>query len=697
MSGTGAVHLLDGTNVTAAGDNSGFSGAFNIDNGATLTAGAQRNLGSAAIANAGTVALDGYNGALSNNVSGAGAVHLLNGANVTAAGDNSGFSGTFNIDSGTTLTAGAQQNLGAAAIVNGGQLAVNTTTDWRLGNAVSGVGDLIKEGTGRLTVGDALTYSGKTDVQAGTLIVGDAATPGVTLGAQGAGTVTVRQGATLAGLGTVSGQVLNAGTVSAFNTLSGPSAAAGTLTLANGLVNSGTVNLAGTSVGNQLVVKNGYVGNAGTVVLNTVMGSDNAATDKLVIDGGNASGNTALVVKHAGGNGAQTTQGIRVVQTANGGTTDANAFSLSPSSDGYRSGFDSIVSGRYDYRLQRGGTNGVANDWYLTSQSQQNPQSLQSPQLRPEVGSYLSNRQFAQTMQFHTLHDRSGQATGGGDAAQGAADDAGAWANVAGKVASRSGAGGLDVSDTSYIVRAGTDVLRASDGGEGRVRVGVMGAYGSDNSRAGREGLNSSGSVDGYNAGVYATWYGNRDVLFGPYADSWVMYGTFNNKVSGQGLPTERYQSSNLAASVEGGYSFQIYQGENARVFLQPQAQVIVSSYHANTHTEQNGTVVSGQSGTSVTTRVGVRLFGSVKDGAIGRGEMLPFTELNWWHGPASQSIAFDGVAVTDGMPADRVEGKIGLQGKVSKAVTVWGGLGFEVGTRNYAAGNAQLGLKYTW
>ncbi len=726
LAGAGQLNVNGGL-LDVQGANTGLMAATSIVSGATVQLNDAAGLGSGAIADAGTLVLNGATGTLANAISGAGAVNLANGANVTATGDNGSFSGQFATAAGTALTVAEAKNLGTATVANEGQLVVNTATDWTLANAVSGTGDLVKQGAGTLTAGDALAYTGKTDIQAGTLIVGDAAKPNVTLGGAGAGSVTVAQGATLAGLGTVNGQVLNAGTVSALNVLPGHAAeAAGIFTLANGMANSGTVNLAGASVGNQLVVKGDYVGNNGQVILGTVKGDDSSATDKLVIDGGRASGNTALVIKHAGGNGAQTNQGIRLVETRNGATTDTTAFNLSAASDGYRAGVGTIAAGPYDYSLKRGGNGGVINDWYLSSVGTTcdtnsklcpqppvpptpgptpdptpiNPDVIPAPDpapsYRPEVGSYLNNRLFAQTMQFHTLHERQSQAPGlvGKDLSQ--SSDANAWVRVVGKTSNRAGAGSMDLSDTSYLVHAGGDVLRFSDGGDGSIRIGAMGAYGSSNNRADNGNLTSRGTVDGYNLGVYGTWYGNNDILSGPYVDSWVMYGKFNNKVNGQGLPTESYKSSNLAASLEAGYSFPIYSSGNTRMYIEPQGQVIVSDYRADNHTEQNGTVVSGQSGTSVTTRLGVRLHGDVLDDA-GMKQMRPFAEVNWWHGPGSQSVMFDGVTVRDGLPANRIEGKVGLQGNLTKAVSVWGAVGFEAGANDYTAGKAQVGIKYSW
>ena len=464
------------------------------------------------------------------------------------------------------------------------------------------------------------------------------------------------------------------------------------------------------NLGQTLTVKGNYTGISGSKLsLETFFGGDSSPTDKLAIDGGNASGTTALVIRRAGGNGAQTTQGIRVVQTLNGATTNPTAFTLSSLSTGYRVGVGSIVAGAYDYSLIRGGVGGVANDWYLTSIGNQCSSNsalcpavdvgapvATKPALRPEVGSYLNNRLFAQTMQFHSLHERQGQAPGliSNNLNQGS--DANVWVRLVGKTSGRSGADGMDLSDTSYLVHAGGDVLRMKGGRDGSVRVGVMAAYGSGNNQASNGRLSSRGTVDGYNAGLYGTWYGNRDILSGPYVDSWLMFGTFQNKVSGQGLPTERYNARNLAASLEGGYSFPIHDDGTNRMFLEPQAQVIVSNYRADVHTEQNGTVVSGQSGTSVTTRLGLRLHSDVKD-RIGMGQMRPFAEVNWWHGPGSQSVSFDGAAIRDDLPANRLEGKVGLQGNLTKAISVWGTVGFEVGARDYTAGKVQAGVKYSW
>jgi outer membrane autotransporter protein len=208
--------------------------------------------------------------------------------------------------------------------------------------------------------------------------------------------------------------------------------------------------------------------------------------------------------------------------------------------------------------------------------------------------------------------------------------------------------------------------------------------------------LSAKQSVEGFSAGVYGTWRGNHNMPTGPYVDTWLMYGTFNNRVTGQGLASESYRSRNLAASLEGGYAFQIFDSANVKQYLEPQVQVIYSNYGANDHTEANGTVVSGMGANSVTTRVGVRLRGDMLDDA-GSTKASPFAELNWWHGPSSQSMQFDNTLVNATLPANRGEFKVGLQGNVTKNLSLWGSAGVLTDMGSYTEGRFQAGVRYRW
>ena len=782
LTGSGQLNVAAGE-LDVQGANSTLTAKTSISVDATVKLDDAAGLGNGTIANEGTLSLDGAGGMLANAVSGTGAVNLLNGSTVTAAGDSRGFSGTFNVASDSTLTVAEANNLGTAEVVNEGKLVVNDATDWTMANTVSGIGTLVKEGTGALTVTGANIYTGGTQQNEGTLVLGNANALGTGTLAMAGGTkldfldsyaidnaITLSGDATInvdgeltttlagvitdgtapgtlekAGTGTLvlgnasntySGATnvlegtLQAGATNAFSANSEVSVASGaTLDLAGmnqtiaGLTNGGTVAMGANSApGTVLTVKGDMVGSGGAIVMNTTLGDDTSATDRIVLDGGHASGSTELVLKHDDSDGAQTTRGINLVQTQNGATTDVNAFSLSSLSDGYREGIGSIVAGAYDYSLKRGGNGGTADDWYLVSgigvrdedlpgRDEEPPvrdeepsvrdeePPVREPSLRPEVGSYLDNRQTAMTMQFHTLHDREAQPLGASDAANGQPGpltDAKSWARVQGTVGERGIANGLNSTGTSYLLHAGTDVARFDVGGTGSLNLGVMGQYGNSSGSTSNGQLSSKQSVQGFSAGVYGTWRGNRNLPTGPYVDTWLMYGAFRNSVTGQGLASESYRSRNLAASVEGGYAFQIFDSANVKQYIEPQVQVIYSNYTAKDHTEANGTVVSGMGANSVTTRVGVRLHGEVFDDA-GVAKASPFAELNWWHGPSSRSMQFDKTLVNDTLPANRGELKVGLQGNVTKSLSLWGSAGVLTDMGAYTEGRFQAGLKYRW
>ena len=72
---------------------------------------------------------------------------------------------------------------------------------------------------------------------------------------------------------------------------------------------------------------NNYVGEGGQIRLNTYLAGDGSPSDRLLIDGGTATGTTTVIARNTGGGGALTTgDGILVVDAMNGGTTAPGAF-----------------------------------------------------------------------------------------------------------------------------------------------------------------------------------------------------------------------------------------------------------------------------------------------------------------------------------------------------------------------------------
>jgi len=328
-------------------------------------------------------------------IAGAGAVEKTGAGTLSlspaAAGGNT-YSGGTTITQGT-LSVAADNALGASSgglTFNGGTLqfdsafnlassrALSITSnngaidtqgyDSTITQNITGAGSLTKLGSGALTLNSANSYMGGTNVNAGTLIVGDGTSASAAL--SGGGPVTVASGATLGGYGSVTGNVTNSGTISVANALASLSGSStGNFQINGNLTNAGLVQLGGSGIGNTLTVAGNYVGQNATVALNTYLAGDGAASDKLVINGGAASGTSALKVTNVGGPGALTpTDGIQVVQATNGATTAASAFTLTGGS---------VSAGAYTYYLAKGGTSaGTSDSWYLRNTVPPKPQPL---------------------------------------------------------------------------------------------------------------------------------------------------------------------------------------------------------------------------------------------------------------------------------------------------------------------------------
>ncbi|MGA3404039.1 MAG: autotransporter domain-containing protein, partial [Acetobacteraceae bacterium] len=138
-------------------------------------------------------------------------------------------SGTNTYSGGTTISQGTLQlggtgfganaatvgTLGSGPVTDNANLTFTEPAAVTVANAISGSGTVTQSGPGAITLNGANTYTGLTEVAAGTLVVGSVANNGASVG----GSVTVDANATLAGFGSLgvatSGTTLtNNGTVS---------------------------------------------------------------------------------------------------------------------------------------------------------------------------------------------------------------------------------------------------------------------------------------------------------------------------------------------------------------------------------------------------------------------------------------------------------------------------------------------------
>ncbi|MCU7144087.1 autotransporter-associated beta strand repeat-containing protein [Salmonella enterica] len=606
---------------------------------------------------------------------------------------------------------------------------------------------LIKRGAGTLILGAQNTYSGDTDVQEGALWLAETATIGSAGSAQA---VNIAANAAFGGHNaTVNGHVNNLGNLYFVDTF----------TVNGDVVNSSAMISGSDQPNNTLTIAGNYTGNDGHLYLNTQLGDDSSPTDKLIVTGDTA-GSTTLHITNVNGLGAQTVNGIEVIEV--GGQSDGD-FTL------YKGHVDINA---WTYTLKQDG-----GDWYLRSESDDVPDdggdvtppddggdvtppddggdvtppddggditppdgggditppddggdvtppdddgevtppddggdvtppdddgditppdggdgTPVAPQYRADIGVYLGNQWMARNLQMQTLYDREGS--------QYRSADGSVWMRFkAGKAESQAVNGNVDIDSDYSQFQLGGDILTWSDGAQS-VTVGLMGSYiNASTDSTGNRGADGSqfsanGSVDGYNLGLYATWFADAQSHRGAYIDSWYQYGAYNNSVDNDGLSASRYDSAAHAVSLETGYRYDIALSNRNTVSLTPQAQVTWQRYSADTVIDDGGTRISGQNDDSWTTRLGVRVDGKLYKES---GRIQPFMEVNWLHASDNASATFGDTKVSQDLPNDRVEVKVGIQANVSERLSVYAQAAGQKGKNDYGDASFSLNMRYNW
>lgn len=450
---------------------------------------------------------------------------------------------------------------------------------------------------------------------------------------------------------------------------------------------TGTVALGNGSTFNTLNVDT-FTGNGGTLLFNTQLGDDTSATDKLIVSG-DTSGQANVRVVNAGGAGAKTDKGIELIRV--GGASNGQ-FDLQ----------GRAVGGQYEYFLFKDATNG---GWYLRSELATVPDPCvvdptlpqckpivdpvdpvdpadPTPVLRPETGAYLANQFAVDQLLRHGWRDRQG----------GSFSDDGVrgWARVD---ANQSKLGAvndqLDLRVDRSRVQLGAD-MGVFDNGRGR--LGVMGtlAQSSATSRSELTGYSAKGKVEGGALGVYGSW--NNDAL---YVDASVQRGQFRNRVQGEGLAEERYDSDIWQSALEAGYRIGIGQIGTTAVSLQPELQLIYTNTSTDRHEETNGTVVRALDNNGLSGRLGLRLQGEGHSTA--GASVSPYVVANWYRDGANNGIAFDDEVLKAGIPRNRYELSAGARVQFRSGLSAWGGFGVMRGDHGYREATGNLSVAYKW
>lgn len=708
---TGTITVTGAGSAMTAGQDINIGmmgqGTLNLLAGATATAGGAFRIGTLATGT-GTATIDGAGTSMTAaslvvGDAGAGALTISDQAVVNAAGGTTiaaqaGSTGTLNIGAAAGAAAAAPGVLNTPTVTFGagtGRLVFNhsdTSGAYSFAAAIGGTGAVdFHNGYTRLT--GASTYTGPTTVHAGTVAAGaaDVLSPNSDYTVQAAGTLD------LLGNNQTVASLTNAGTV--------------------------VLGLPGGTAGTTLTTGN-YVGQGGTIALNTVLGGDNSPSDRLVIDGGSATGTTSLRISNAGGGGALTTgDGIRVVDAINGGTTASGAFSLS----------GRVAAGAYEYNLFRGGSSD-AQDYFLRSvytgptttpgAAQETPQggaqpgtpaatqAAELPNYRVEVPVNLAVPAMANRfglVMLGTYHDRNGEDYADARTASGERRSA-AWGRVFGETGTvkQGGTGALGRLDGFYKngpdydfdvagLQTGVDLFRrqARDGtrdiagvyvGAGRIVGDVDAVYG------GRAG---SVSMYGYSVGGYWTRKGPG----GWYVDA-VAQGTWYDQVEATSMFGERLKPNGwgFTASLEGGYPVALGAGWT----IEPQAQLIYQHTSLDGGADSFGWTKYDDTD-ALYGRVGARL---TKDWSLGGRMVTTWARANLWHSfGADAKTTFTNLAgnfpvtLKTGLGGTWAQLGLGVSGRVAENINLFAAADYNValGEGEGHSLGGRVGLRVTW
>ncbi|HEV2570268.1 MAG TPA: autotransporter domain-containing protein [Beijerinckiaceae bacterium] len=651
----------------------------------------------ALITNNGTLLTTGSNGggSVNNTVYMQGSAnHLINNGTIEARGANA--DGVFSNTAGSNFSALIENNSGAQIIsalgpairtLNGPTTIINAGLISGLESIHGGNGNItFRLQTGSRVVGAANGGTGNNVVELeGTGRVDNPFTSFGTMRMNGsawtwAGTgdfrdVFINSGALTLESNITGNMTIAAGTQllagNGFNPSIGPAPGAPPITVTN----AGTIDLTngGSPTANSLTINGNYVGQGGRLNLRTVLAGDGAASDRLMISGGTASGSTGISVANFNGGGAATlSDGIMLVQATNGGSTAAGAFSLNGGS---------VSAGAYEYYLFRGGVSaGSAQNWYLRSTlvaplpspdpsipstpapepapgtpplpPAPPPGSAPVPLYRPEVALYSAVSQVAREMglaMLSTFHQRHGEQAlvGTGTVTGTGLTLPTVWARVFGERTNLRWSGATLPQFDGRIsgFQTGLQLLGFDHGGHrdvfgafagyARASGGVRGfATGFVGLPVGRLGLEMS------SVGAYWTHIGPG----GWYVDGVLMGSWYSGDQSSYRGMAAHTNGRGLTASIETGYPIAL----PGNLTLEPQAQFVWQRLQFDA-TRDTVSYITQKPVDAAMGRLGMRLQGQWN---IGSALLMPYLRVGLRHDfRGTDMLVFDGV---DAIPTRR-------------------------------------------
>lgn len=628
-------------------------GQLTISNGGLATASGQLEIGTAAsgVGVVNVVGSDRVSGQTSQavidgsvvvGVYGTGMLNIADGGTVSVANDVT-VAGYANSTGVVNIGIGAQAGALNAAVLTGGagnaSVNFNHTDDIDFSTQLSGKLTVNKVNAGETTLTAVNDYTGTTKISGGTLRAGIAGA----FSANSDHTVTLGSTLDLDGFNQ---------TVLSLN-------------------NAGSVKIGGASRAT-LTVTDEYVGSGGTIYLNTALNGVSSATGLLVIKG-NSTGSSYVHVTNVGGSGAQTVDGIKIIET-NPDASNNGTFSLL--GDYTHEGQQVVVGGAYAYSLHQGGIGDPTDDWYLRSK-----QLNGDPRYQAGVPIYEAYPQALLSLNgLNTLQQRVGNRVWAGNGnnviAQGAdaiqpyavpqeagirVEGNGVWGRIEGvhnKIDTRNSTSDTDYSQNILKMQAGIDGL-LNEAERGTLIGGVFVQYAHGKTKVKSFFGDGDISTNGYGFGGTLTWYGNE----GFYIDTQAQATWYKSNLS------STLANANIGDGNKGfGYALSAETGKRFALSpewsITPQAQLVYSHVKFDDFIGYKDAAVSLDKGDSLQGRLGLTLDHETSwqnaNGMTDRAHVYGLTNLYY---ELLKGTKVDVAGVSFASEKERVWGGIGLGG----------------------------------
>ncbi|AYW91790.1 autotransporter YapG [Yersinia pseudotuberculosis] len=312
----------------------------------------------------------------------------------------------------------------------------------------------------------------------------------------------------------------------------------------------------------------------------------------------------------------------------------------------------------------------------------------------PENGSYIANIAMARNLFTTRLEDRTSHYLYK-DIVTGQWQPTSMWMHTQG---GRSQFGHtveqLNIKGNYYSVQLGGDIAQWATNEQGSGRIGMLAGLGkaTNHSHSKVTSYHSRGSVDGYNLGIYATWFADQQHNTGVYIDTLAQYSWFNNAVNGQDKAEEKYKSSGFTTSIESGYTFNLANSDQLSYFIQPNAQITWAGINAQTHKTADGAVVSYRNNGHFITRIGAKAYLQTHDTL--NTKFTPFVAVNWIHQNQNTGTTISGQGI-DNKIQNSTEFNVGVESQIDQQLHIWANINHQIGRYNYTDTNALVGVKY--